>query len=365
MRFALTEEQEAFRDALRDLLARECPPEVVRAAWPSPPDGGRGGQGPGAGARADPSLLHRLWRELVDMGLPGLLLAETAGGLGLDEVAAAVVWEETGYAAVPFGVVETMAVVAPLLAEAGAGQAELLAAVLGGETPVAVVRTGAVGAPWAVPGVTRHLLTLSDTGGSSGQEPAASASLAAVDHVEPATEGPPVTPVAGVDGARSLAALRTAEPVPLVGVDAARAVRRAVLGTAAQLVGLAQRMLDMTVAYVIERRQYGVPVGSFQAVKHHLADVRLQLEFARPAVRGAAWALATSQSTAARDVSMAKALASDCARLAARQALQCHGAIGHTVEYDLHLFVKRAWALAAAWGDAARHREAVADAIGL
>jgi hypothetical protein len=124
-------------------------------------------------------------------------------------------------------------------------------------------------------------------------------------------------------------------------------------------------MLDLTVAYVGERRQFGVPVGSQQAVKHHLADAAMQLRFAAPAVYAAAWALDTGAATAGRDVSMAKALASDAARQTGRAALQCHGAIGYTVEYDLHLFLKRAEVLARAWGDAAWHRRRVAAALGI
>jgi len=119
----------------------------------------------------------------------------------------------------------------------------------------------------------------------------------------------------------------------------------------------------MTVEYVKERHQFGVPVGSFQAVKHHLANVALRLEFARPVVMGAAWSLSVDAPPASRDASMAKALASDAARFAARIALQCHGAIGYTREHDLHLYLSRVWALAAAWGDAASHRRRVADAV--
>src|SRR5262249_57078769 len=131
---------------------------------------------------------------------------------------------------------------------------------------------------------------------------------------------------------RSLAVGRTEAAVAL-------AFDRAALGAAAQLVGLGRHMLDMTVAYVIERRQFGVPIGSFQAVKHHLANALLQLEFARPAVYRAAYTVAHDGSERGRDVSMAKAIASDAARFVGRIALQCHGAIGYTVEYDLHMWL--------------------------
>ena len=118
-------------------------------------------------------------------------------------------------------------------------------------------------------------------------------------------------------------------------------------------------MLDMTVDYAKERHQFGVPIGSFQAVKHQLADALKDLSFARPAVRRAAVTMSGT------DVSMAKAMASDAAETVGRVALQAHGAIGYTVEYDLHLYLKRAWALSRSWGTASAHRNRVADAIGV
>lgn len=141
---------------------------------------------------------------------------------------------------------------------------------------------------------------------------------------------------------------------------------RGVVAAAAELVGLARRMLDLTVAYVGQRHQFGVPVGSFQAVKHQLADVALAVEFAAPVVASAAAMLAGGHGIRAEvrvEVSAAKALASDAALLSARTAIQCHGAMGYTTEYPLHLFAKRAWALASAWGSPDDHRASVADLI--
>ena len=293
MRFAFTDDQLALRDAVRDLLARECPPEVVRAAWP-PPDAD--GQGPGAGARSDAARLEALWAYLSEMGVLGLLVSEVDGGLGFDEVAAALVLAETGYAAVPHPVVEAVCVVAPGLADP------------------APRRDQVAWGPDAIDGPT-------------------------------------------VDGALDFSG-------SAVSADGL-ALERAALGTAAQLIGLSRRMLDLTVAYVVERRQFGVPIGSFQAVKHHLADARLQIEFAAPAVWRAAWSLAEGSPNAVRDVSMAKAMASDAAHVVGRASLQCHGGIGYTVEYDLHLYLKRAWALEVVWGDACWHRGRVADALGI
>ena len=180
-----------------------------------------------------------------------------------------------------------------------------------------------------------------------------------------------LTPVETVDRARRAAevAWSPADATQVTDDPAviARAFDRGALGTAAQLCGLAAAMVDMTVAYVKERRQFGVPIGSFQAVKHHLADARLGLEFARPAVARAAWSLAQGDgydlALRRRDVSLAKALATDAAEACGRAALQCHGAIGYTVEHDLHLYLKRAWALARTWGDRAFHADRVGRAL--
>jgi hypothetical protein len=145
----------------------------------------------------------------------------------------------------------------------------------------------------------------------------------------------------------------------------AAAYLRGVVGTAALLVGLSRRMLDLTVGYVRQREQFGVPIGSFQAVKHALASALLSLRFARPAVLAAGWALASETADAATYASAAKALASETALLVARTALQCHGAIGYTTEYDLHLFAKRAWATAPTWGSAEEHRRRIGTQLGL
>jgi len=198
-------------------------------------------------------------------------------------------------------------------------------------------------APWAN---TADLIVIDDDAGTR-----------VVEQSEVAT-----TARTSVDRARRLFAV-DARPSAGEPVSDVAALERGALGAAAQLVGLTRRMLDLTVAYVAERRQFGVPVGSFQAVKHHLADARLALEFARPLVYRAAWSLTHGADGTPVHVSMAKATASEAAHQAGRAALQCHGAIGYSYEYDLHLFLKRAWALEATWGDAPWHRARVGRAI--
>ncbi|MGQ0432254.1 MAG: acyl-CoA dehydrogenase family protein [Microthrixaceae bacterium] len=300
MRFSLSEDQAAFRDAVRDLLAKGCPPAVVRAAWDAP-----------AGA-----LDRGVWNDLDAMGVLGLLVPEADGGLGLDETFLVPILEECGRVALPHPIVETAMVAAPLF---GAVRG-MVSTDLGG--PVVPCAADA----------DRLLLRDGDT-------------LVVV-----ASGALSLEPVATVDGARRAGRVPLASGLPsdarVVSDDPAvieLALDRGALGTAAMLIGLGQAMLDMTVAYATERQQFGVAIGSFQAVKHHLTDAALALEFARPAVARAAWSVAHDAPDRARDVSMAKALASDAAELVGRKALQCHGAIGYTVEADLHLFLKRTW----------------------
>ena len=317
MKFSFDDDQLAFRDAVRDLLSKECTPETVRATWESE------------------QLDRGVWSSLTEMGVLGILAPEPAGGMGLDEQWLVLLLEEAGYAGLPHPIVETAAVAMPLVAER-IEVGTLVTSDLGG----AIV-------PCA--GDADHLL-LADGPGLvlvTGNDVV----LEAVDTVD-----------------RARRASRVAwEPGVASGVagDRELAFDRGAWGTAAVLVGLGQRMLDLTVAYVSEREQFGVPIGSFQAVKHHLADAALQLAFARPAVYRASWSLATDAPDRSRDVSMAKAMASDAAQLAGRKALQCHGAIGYTEEADLHLFLKRSWALARTWGDAAWHRDRVAQGLGV
>ena len=292
-----------------------------------------------------------MWDRLAEMGVLATLVPEAADGLGLDEQALVLVLEEAGRAGLPHPLVETAAVAAPLVAGDGSGPG-----------PAGVPDAHGLGMVASDLGGP-HVACAADADWLLLQDPA----TGALHLVDPAATV--LTPVATVDGARRAATVDW-QPAPesLVTDDPAAvalALDRGAFGAAAVLVGLGQRMLDLTVAYVTERQQFGVPIGSFQAVKHHLADALKELAFARPAVYRAAHSLATGADTRARDVSMAKAMASDAAWFVGRRALQCHGAIGYTVEHDLHLYLKRTWALAKAWGDAAWHRTRVAEAIGI
>jgi alkylation response protein AidB-like acyl-CoA dehydrogenase len=359
MRFAFTDDQLAFRDAVRDLLAKECPPEVVRAAWPEGTDAH--GARKGEGARADAERVDRAWGALADMGVLGISVSEAGGGLGMGATDWVLLAEETGYAALPHPFVETACVVAPLLDSVGDPDGVVAELIDGSRKAGVIPLTGAL-VPWG--DAVTYLLTIENRPSVEGPWVArrVTAGVATGDD-----ETSKRHPADALDAARHLVKLEAWTASSVVGRsdDAALAFDRGALGVAAQLVGLGRRMLDITVDYVKERHQFGVPIGSQQAVKHHLADVAKALRFAAPAVYAAAWAIDTASGDASRAVSTAKALASDAARLAVRNTLQCHGAIGYTVEYDLHLYLKRAEALSRSWGDAAWHRRRVAASLGI
>jgi alkylation response protein AidB-like acyl-CoA dehydrogenase len=310
VRFAFTEDQLAMRDAVRGFLEKECPPKVVRDAWTN--DTGRSG----------------LWPRLGEMGVLGILAPDEHGGFGGDYLDLVLLLEETGRAALPEPVVEHAAVAVPLLDDA------LTAAAAAGDITITVVPP-------------------------SGLVPNAdSADFVFIDGALVERGSLQLRRHESVDGSRRLFGLKN--PPAWTDTDS---IDRGALGVAAQLLGLADRMLSTTVEYAKQRRQFGVPIGSFQAVKHHLADVALALEFGRPLVYRAAWSVAKHDGNRSAHVAMAKARASEAALLAGRVALQVHGAIGYTTEYDLHLWMKRAWALAASWGDTAWHDDRVGRAI--
>lgn len=329
MRFEVGEQAAVLREAVDALLTTEATPAVVRAGWPG----------------GDEHAVGAVWRKLAGSGAIGTLVSEDVGGLGLDENCLVPLLERLGRSGLPVPVVETIAVAAPLLS----GH-DRLGDVLAG---AAVVAVQPAGGDLVAFGQRADLVVLRAGG-----------TLRVHERAQLALE-----PVASVDGSRALARLiRPARGGRLVADDPAvveAAWLRGVLGTAAMLVGLAGRLLDMTVAHVTTREQFGVPIGSFQAIKHALADGLLAVEFARPAVLAAGWAQATAASDAGVQISMAKVLASDAARLVARTAIQAHGAIAYTTECDLHLFAKRVWAQVPSWGDPAWHRARLATALGL
>ena len=360
MDFAFTDEQDALRQGVRTVLDTECSVDALRAFELADEDG-----------RAE--LARNRWAVLAELGAPALVVPEAANGLGLGDVDLVGVLEEAGRACLPEPLLETAALAAPTLAALLPDRAAAAARAALGEDAVSFAVGGVA---VTVDGVVSPTAVSADgtlrTPRVVGARDAAIALLACRDadsgwqlHAVPA-DSCTVYPTPALSSSRDLSTVHwplDSETLLAYGVAAEAAVSlladRAAAGSAALLVGLADRMLAMTATYAKERHQFGKAIGSFQAVKHQLANARVALEFARPATYRAAWSLATAQPTLSHDASMAKAMASDAADLAARVGLQVHGAIGYTWECDLHFFLKRTWALSRAWGDATTHRRLV------
>ncbi|MFE9017502.1 acyl-CoA dehydrogenase family protein [Streptomyces sp. NPDC007808] len=326
MRFRPDDEQREFARSLDGMLAAAGTPAVVRA-WSV------GDHGPG----------RTLWTRLAEAGVFALAVPEAYDGLGPRPVELAVAFTESGRHAVPGPLVETVAVAALL---DGLGDptlaADRLPGIASGKTVASLCLT-ASGVPFALDADAADVVF-----------------VVTDDTVRVAESTGPVQPSA--DPARRLARPLGGTVVargPAVRTAAARAADLAALTTAAQALGLGRALLDGAVTHVKRRTQFGRPIGSFQALKHRLADTLIALEFAEPLVHAAAVALATGRSDGARDIAAAKVAAGEAACRAARTALRCHGALGYTEELDLSLWIRKARALRTAWGTPADCRARV------
>ncbi|MFJ9665181.1 acyl-CoA dehydrogenase family protein [Streptomyces sp. NPDC101219] len=328
MRFLLDDEQRQFARSLDAMLSAAGTPAAVRA-WAA------GDTGPG----------RAVWKRLAGAGVFALAVPEEHGGLGPLPVELAVAFVELGRHAVPGPLVETVAAAAFLdrLGDPAAAAARLPGLASGAAVASFCVLSPT--APYALDADTSDRVLVVDG-----------------DTVRLAEATGPVQPSA--DPARRLAR-PGGGPVlargPRVTAAAAHAADVAALLTAAQALGVGRTLLDRTVAYVRARTQFGVPVGSFQAVQHRLADTLVALEFARPLVFAAALALAAGDPGSGREAAMAKVAAGEAAYAASRTALHLHGALGYTAELDLSLWIRKARALRTAWGTPAACRARVLD----
>ena len=333
MNFDFSDDQYALRDAARDFFSGESSPGYVRASWDT-----ETGRSP------------ELWRKMAETGFVGLTVPEEHGGLGMNEIDLVLILEEAGRAALPEPLLETTAVGVPLLLEAGteAQQKEWLPRVAAGE---AIVTVQLAGAPTVADAHVADLLIV-QRGDELHAVPKGSFTFTA----QPS-----------LDGARRVFTVeaQTSGETRMAGgaAEAAKAFDRGAAGTAAILNGLSQRMLDMTVSYVQDRQQFGRPIGSFQAVKHKLAETLLVVETSKAAAWYAAYALANDAPDRSVAASVAKSYAADAEAKANYESLQCHGGIGFTWEHDLHLWLKRGKALEAAYGSAAWHRGRLAEHV--
>ncbi|MGA9491954.1 MAG: acyl-CoA dehydrogenase family protein [Mycobacterium sp.] len=288
-----------------------------------------------AWAAGDTAPGRKVWARLADLGVTALAVPGKFDGLDAHPVDLVVALERLGRWGAPGPITESIAVAPILLADD-----ERSGALASGELIATVALRPQV--PRAVDADTAGLTLLADVDGT----------------VSGATLGEQHE---SVDPSRRLFDVNGAEATWQA--DVARAYEFGALATAAQLVGAGQALLEAAVDYAKQRSQFGRVIGSYQAIKHKLADVHIALELARPLVYGAALSLADSAPDTARDVSAAKASASDAALLAARSALQTHGAIGFTAEHDLSLWLLRVQALRPAWGDPAWHLRRVLEAL--
>ncbi|MFG2497586.1 acyl-CoA dehydrogenase family protein [Streptomyces sp. NPDC048441] len=323
MRFLLDDEQREFARTLDAMLTAAGAPEAARA-WAS------GDHAPG----------RAVWGRLAAAGVFALAVPEEHEGVGPLPVEVAVAFVELGRHAVPGPVVETVAAAALLarLADLGdtAPAKRLLPPIASGDAiaTLALPRGG----PFALDADAATLRLTAEDG-----ELRLAAGHARVER--------------SLDPARRLARLRSGGELLASGPPVTEASEYAAdwasLATAAQALGVGLALLERTVAYVKQRTQFGTPIGGFQAVKHRLADVLTGLEFTRPLLYGAALSMETA------DIAAAKVAASEAAYAAARAALQLHGAIGYTAEYDLSLWLTKARALRTAWGSPGECRRLV------
>lgn len=318
-----------LRRLARTFFERECTPADVRAAWEPPADGDRS-----------------RWRAMAALDFPAGSIPSEHGGLGLGDDALVGLLEEAGYAALPEPLLETVGVVGPVIRDHGTPEQRerWLPAIAAGDAMATAQLMGATQAPFGA---------------------VADVALVEVDgelHLVPA-ESMEAERVPSMDGSRHTAVLRArTDGSTRMSVAAHEdANRRAAAGAAVVLNGLSRRMLDMSVAYAKEREQFGRVIGSFQAVKHMLAEVACAVETARPL----AWDAVASMGGygAAVASSSAKAAANAAASLASLHALQVHGGIGFTWEHDLHLWMKRARAMEESYGSTRHHHRALGAAL--
>jgi alkylation response protein AidB-like acyl-CoA dehydrogenase len=333
MDLTLGAEQTSIRDTIRGVLAARAPLARVRAV-----------------VRDAPGVDAELWREAAQLGWLGLGVPEARGGAGYGLPEEMLLFVELGRALTPGPWLGTV-LAAHAVPVSGLG------AVLAGTRRMALV-DDAVGALAGGARLTGQATGVVDAGAADSflvLGPRAAALIASD------ARGLRVETRPSIDPTRALGTLHLAEvAAERVDADAAALRARATVLAAAEAVGVAERTLELSVEYAKVRRQFGRPIGAFQAVKHRCADMAVRAEAARAAVTWAAVAIAEGQPEAARHVHVAKALAAGAAIANASDNVQNHGGMGYTWEADAHLYLKRAWVLEQALGARVTHLDALA-----
>jgi alkylation response protein AidB-like acyl-CoA dehydrogenase len=335
MDFGLTDDQRDIQRTARDLLSERASFARVRETIESHPPAG--------------STDTALWRELCELGWPGIAIAETYGGQGLGTIELSILCEELGrtVAPVPFLGSVTAACV---IEQAGSEEQRerWLPGLASGETIGALASAVDGTAELVIGGAEAGVIVLVEDDGSGR--------IVTPRDAE-------VTAIAAIDPTRSAARVSAGEGAGEALEDGCPGLGRALVAVSSELVGVCDRALEMTVAYVKERKQFGVPVGAYQAVSHRCAQMLLDTEKARSTAAFAAWAADADPEQLAEAAAMAKAAASDAGRDVTASAIQAHGGIGFTWEADVHWLLKRAQLDAALLGGAKRHRARLAEIL--
>jgi alkylation response protein AidB-like acyl-CoA dehydrogenase len=329
MDFGFTDDQRDIQRTARDLLGERAKPERVREH---------------AEARSTDSAL---WSELCELGWPGIAVSEEYGGQGLGQIELSILCEELGRVLAPVPFLPSV-MAATVIEQDGSEEqrTRLLPGLASGET------IGALGS--SVDGTAELVIGAVEAGVIVLVEPDGSARIVTSEQAE-------ITPVDSIDPTRSTARVESAgDAGEALGEGACAGLGRALVSVSSEMVGICDRALGMTVEYVKDRKQFGVPVGAYQAVSHRCAQMLLETEKARSATAFAGWTADSDPERLAEAAAMAKALASDAAREVTASAIQAHGGIGFTWEADVHWLYKRAQIDAALLGGAKRHRARLA-----
>jgi alkylation response protein AidB-like acyl-CoA dehydrogenase len=366
MELEFTPDQDELRDSIRTVLTKESPISLARAVVED-------------GVSTAP-----LWNTFAELGWPALTVPEGVGGIGLGAVEAGILAEELGRVVTPGPLLPTVTQFVPVARAFGAD--EVLAAVAAGEARATVAIAEATGS-YAL----RDVATTARRDGSeivlrgnkrfvmAGNDVDLVAVIArdgdALGAVIIPADALTVTPMTTLDSTRALVDVQfddvrvsasSAFGFAAGSADALEAaLGEATVAIALEMVGTAQTIFDVTLDYAKQREQFGVPIGSFQAVKHAFADMAVALERARATAYFAALTLAEADARWPRAVSVAKVAAGDCQRLLAQKGIQLHGGIGYTWEHDMHLYVRRMKTGEALFGTSAWHRNRIAELLGV
>ena len=371
MNFGLTDTQQTLKKTTRQFLNAECPSAEVRRLM-----------------ETSDAFDVALWQKMADQGWTGIIFAEDYGGAGMGMVEMTAVLEEMGRALLPGPFLSTVLLAGSAITYAGneSQKQQYLQAICSGsaKSTVAMLEEGA---SWSSDGVHLHAssgptgyvlkgrkLFVPDAGVADFLICVARLRGTLSLFIVPAgTHGVNIKETPAMDATRKLYEVifdsvdLPEESLLAVGDRAEATVEHALavstVGLVAEMVGGMQRLLDISVEYAKTRKQFGRPIGQFQAVQHMCADMLLMTESSRSAVYYAAWAMSEDESSAATAVSVAKAYASDAYREVGNRAIQVHGGMGFTWENDVHLYYRRAKASEFAFGDATWHRERLARKV--